>query len=80
MSALATIRGERLVVLAAFTLLVATFAQSQLFSVVTGFLVLVVCHLHHLAQDAYARAGSIAMSPMSHSPLAIPSASRPGFG
>jgi hypothetical protein len=50
----------RLVVLAAFTLLVATFAQSQLFSVVTGFLVLVVCHLQHLAQDAYARAGSIA--------------------
>jgi ABC-type transport system involved in multi-copper enzyme maturation permease subunit len=50
----------RLLVLAAFTLLVATFAQSQLFSVVTGFLVLVVCHLQHLAQDAYARAGSAA--------------------
>jgi len=50
----------RLLVLAAFTLLVATFAQSQLLSVVTGFLVLVVCHLQHLAQDAYARAGSIA--------------------
>jgi len=50
----------RLLVLAAFTLLVATFAQSQLFSVVTGFLILVVCHLQHLAQDAYARAGSAA--------------------
>ena len=50
----------RLLVLAAFTLLVATFAQSQLFSVVTGFLVLVVCHLQHLAQESYARAGSAA--------------------
>ncbi len=50
----------RLLVLAAFTLLVASFAQSQLFSVVTGFLVLVVCHLQHLAQESYARAGSAA--------------------
>ena len=50
----------RLLVLAAFTLLVATFAQSQLFSVVTGFFILVVCHLQHLAQDAYTRAGSAA--------------------
>lgn len=50
----------RLLVLAAFTLLVASFAQSQLFSVVTGFLVMVVCHLQHLAQESYARAGSAA--------------------
>ena len=50
----------RLLVLAAFTLLVASFAQSQLFSVVTGFLVLVVCHLQHLAQESYVRAGSAA--------------------
>ena len=48
----------KLVVLAAFTLLVASFAQTQLFTVVTGFFVLVICHLQHLAQDAYTRAGS----------------------
>ena len=48
----------KLLVLAAFTLLVASFAQTQIFAVVTGFFVLVVCHLQHLAQDAYARAGS----------------------
>lgn len=48
----------KLLVLAAFSLLVASFAQSQLFTMVTGFFVLVICHLQYLAQDAYARAGS----------------------
>lgn len=48
----------KLAVLAAFTLLIASFAQTQLFTVVTGFFVLVICHLQYLAQDAYARAGS----------------------
>lgn len=48
----------KLVVLAAFALLVASFAQTQLFTVVTGFFILVICHLQHLAQDAYGRAGS----------------------
>lgn len=48
----------KLLVLAAFALLVASFAQSQLFTVVTGFFILVICHLQYLAQDAYARAGS----------------------
>lgn len=47
-------------VLAAFALLVASFAQTQLFTVVTGFFVLVICHLQYLAQDAYARGGSLA--------------------
>jgi hypothetical protein len=48
----------KLAVLAAFVLLVASFAQTQLFTVVTGFLILVICHLQYLAQDAYARGGS----------------------
>lgn len=48
----------KLAVLAAFSLLVASFAQTQLFTVVTGFFILVICHLQYLAQDAYARAGS----------------------
>ena len=48
----------KLVVLAAFTLLVASFAQTQLFTVVTGFLILVICHLQRFAQEAYERAGS----------------------
>ena len=43
--------------LAAFTLLVASYAQTQLFTVVAGFFVLVICHLQYLAQDSYAREG-----------------------
>ncbi len=48
----------KLAVLVALALLVASFAQTQLFTVVTGFFILVICHLQYLAQDAYARAGS----------------------
>ena len=48
----------KLSVLAAFTLLVASFAQTQLFTVVTGFFVLVIGHLQYLAHDAYTRGGS----------------------
>ena len=48
----------KLAVLAAFTLLVASFSQTQLYTVVTGFFVLVICHLQYLAQDAYAHGGS----------------------
>lgn len=49
----------KLAVLAAFTLLVASFSQTQLYTVVTGFFVLVICHLQYLAQDSYARGGSV---------------------
>src|SRR5688572_12699379 len=49
----------KLAVLAAFTLLVASFAQTQLFTVVTGFFILVICHLQYLAQDSYARSESL---------------------
>jgi hypothetical protein len=48
----------KLSLLAGFTLLVASFAQTQLFTVVTGFFILVICHLQYLAQDAYARSGA----------------------
>lgn len=50
----------KLVVLAGFVLLVASFAQTQLFTMVMGFFVLVICHLQYLAQDSYTRAGSVA--------------------
>lgn len=46
----------KLSVLAAFALLVASFAQTQLFTVIAGFCILVICHLQYLAQDVYARA------------------------
>lgn len=49
----------KLAVLAAFTLLVASFSQTQLYTVVTGFFVLVICHLQYLAQDSYARGGAV---------------------
>jgi hypothetical protein len=50
----------KLVVLAAWVLLVATFARTQLFTMATGFFVLVICHLQYLAHDAYVRGGSMA--------------------
>ncbi len=49
----------KLSVLAACTLLLASFAQSQLFTVVMGFFVLVICHLQFLLQEAYARSGGV---------------------
>jgi hypothetical protein len=48
----------KLAVLAAFTLLIASFAQTQLFTVVAGFFILVICHLQYLAQDSYSRGGN----------------------
>ncbi len=48
----------KLAVLAGFALLVASYAQTQLFTVVAGFFILVICHLQYLAQDAYVRSGS----------------------
>lgn len=52
------IQWSKLAVLAAFTLLIASFAQSQLYTVIAGFFVLVICHLQYLAQEAYARSAS----------------------
>lgn len=48
----------KLALLAAFTLLVASFAQTQLYTSVAGFFILVICHLQYLAQDAYAKPSS----------------------
>lgn len=42
----------KLLVLAAFTLLVASYARTQLFATVTGFVVWVICELQHLALAA----------------------------
>ena len=50
----------KLCVLAAFVLLIASFAQTQLFTIVMGFFILVSCHLQYLAQDVYGRGGSVA--------------------
>jgi len=48
----------KLVVLGAGVLLVASFAQTQLFTVIVGSFVLVIGHLQYLAQDAYLRGGA----------------------
>lgn len=56
--AIGLVQWLKLAVLAGFTLLVATFAQSQLYCVMAGFFVLVICHLQYLAQAAYARSGA----------------------
>lgn len=47
-------------VLCAFGLLIASFAQTQLFTMAMSFLFLVICHLQYLAQDSYVRAGGVA--------------------
>ena len=52
------VQWSKLAVLTAFTLLIASFAQSQLYTVIAGFFVLVICHLQYLAQETYARAAS----------------------
>ena len=49
----------KLGVLAAFTLLIASYAQTQLFTIIMGFAVFVICHLQYLAHEASARAGSL---------------------
>lgn len=59
------LQGSKLLVLAALTLLVASYAQTQLFTMVTGFLVFVMGHLQHLAQAAGERAGASAMAVIS---------------
>lgn len=56
----AALQWLKLLVLAAFTLLVASFAQTQLYTVIMGFFVFVIGHLQYLAQESYARAGSMA--------------------
>ena len=58
LAALGLLQWFKLALLAAMTLLVATFAQSQLFTVIAGFFVLVICHLQYLAQEAYAHSSS----------------------
>jgi len=40
-------------VVAGFTMLIASYAQTNLFTVAASFLVLVICHLQYLAQDAW---------------------------
>ena len=48
-------------VLAAITLLLATFSNTQLGTVVLGFFVLIICHLQFLAREAYAQTGTLAV-------------------
>ena len=47
----------KLLVLSALTLLVASYARTQLFAMATGFLIGVACHMQHFAHAASARAG-----------------------
>lgn len=42
-------------VLTAIVLLIASFSNTNLFTVVTGFFVLVICHLQYLARDAWGK-------------------------
>ncbi len=52
----------KLVLLAAGTLLVASFAQTQIYTVMLGFTGFVICHLQAFAQVAYGRSGAGVMT------------------
>ena len=45
-------------VLAAITLLIASFSNTNLYTVVMSFFMLVICHLQYLARDAYSQVAS----------------------
>ncbi len=48
-------------VLAAATLLIASFSNTNLYTVIVGFFVLVICHLQYIALEAYAHLASPAL-------------------
>ncbi len=56
---LAGLQGVKFALLAAFTLLIASYARTNLFTVISGFVALIICHLQPLALDAWERSGSI---------------------
>lgn len=49
-------------VLTAIVLLIASFSNTNLFTVVTGFFVLVICHLQYLARDQWSNVDNILLS------------------
>jgi ABC-type transport system involved in multi-copper enzyme maturation permease subunit len=49
-------------VLTAIVLLIASFSNTNLFTVVTGFFVLVICHLQYLARDQWSNVDSVLLS------------------
>jgi ABC-type transport system involved in multi-copper enzyme maturation permease subunit len=49
-------------VLTAIVLLIASFSNTNLFTVVTGFFVLVICHLQYLARDAWGNVDNTLLS------------------
>lgn len=48
-------------VLTCIVLLIASFSNTNLFTVVTGFFVLVICHLQYLARDAYGNVENVVL-------------------
>jgi hypothetical protein len=59
MAVLTGLHGVKFALLAAFTLLIASYARTNLFTVISAFVVLVICHLQPLAQDAWERSSSV---------------------
>lgn len=57
-----TLQWLKFGIIAGFTMLIASFAQTPLFAVATSFLVLVIGHLQHLAQDAWSRGGETGLA------------------
>jgi ABC-type transport system involved in multi-copper enzyme maturation permease subunit len=56
--AAAAVQWVKFGVLGAITLLLGSFSNTNLFSVATAFLVLVICHLQYLARDVWERGAS----------------------
>jgi ABC-type transport system involved in multi-copper enzyme maturation permease subunit len=57
-------------VIAAGTMLIASFAQTSLFAVLVSFLALAICHLQHLAHDAWNRTENVGLK-MASSAIAV---------
>lgn len=49
----------KLALIAAITMFIASYAQTNLYAVAMSFLVLVICHLQYLARDAWAHDGGV---------------------
>lgn len=53
----ALLQWLKFALIAAFTMLVASFANTNLFTVGVGFVIVVICHLQYLARDAWTHVG-----------------------
>ena len=54
----AALQAVKFLLLAAMTMLIGSYARTNLFTIICGFVVLVICHLQPVAQDVWSRSTS----------------------